>query len=153
MRGKAVALRVFLAQQKIFTQKFLLLRSALDQQIQMLQIHRLLNEIVGAFLHGGHGFFHRTVGRNQNDGNGRIGLLGFAQHVDSGAAGKLQVGQNQHVAARANLGDGGRTVRGFVHGVAGALQSLLSMARSSGLSSTRRRGSIDFIVSRIPAAS
>ena len=57
---KSVARRVFLAQQQIFAQQFLLLRRALHQQFQMIQIHRLLDEIERAFLHRGDGFFHRA---------------------------------------------------------------------------------------------
>ena len=121
---ESVPFRVLLAEQQILAQQFLLLGRALDQKIQMLQVHGLLDEIVRAFFHRGHGFFDRAVGRDQNHGNGGIGLLGFAQHVESGAAGQFQIGENEHVAPRANLGDRGRSVRRLVHGMSGALQSL-----------------------------
>ncbi len=86
---KAVSLRIFFAQQQILAQKFLLLRRALDQQIQMFQVYGLLDEIVSAFLHRCHGLFHRAVGGDQDDGNRGIGLLGFAENFESRAAGKF----------------------------------------------------------------
>ena len=72
-----ISLCVFLAEQEIFPQKLLLLRRTLHQEIQMLQVHGLLDEVIGAFLHRRDGVFHRAVRRDENDRDGGIGLLGF----------------------------------------------------------------------------
>ena len=76
---KAVARGVFFAQQKIFAQQFLLLRGAFEQQLQMIEVDRLLDEIERAFFHGGHGFFDRSVGGHENEGKRRLDAVRFAQ--------------------------------------------------------------------------
>ena len=86
---KSVAHRVFLAQQQILAQQFLLLRRALQKQFQMVQVHRLLNEIERAFLHRRDGFFHRAIRRHQNHGQSGFHLSRFAQHIQTGTAGKF----------------------------------------------------------------
>ncbi len=88
----------------------------------MVQVHRFLNEIERAFLHRRDRVLHRAERGDQNHRNGGIGLLGFAQNVQSGTARHFQVGQHQQVSARANLGDRGIAVGGFIHRIAGTLQ-------------------------------
>ena len=105
---KTVPRGVFLAQQQIFAQEFLLLRGALHQQFQVFEVHWLLDEIERAFLHRGHGFFHRAVRGDQNDGKRGITLACFAQHFQAGIAGKFQIRQHQQISPRANFGDGRR---------------------------------------------
>src|SRR5208282_1809062 len=75
-------------------------------------------------LHGGDGFFDRTVGGQQQHGDGGIGLLGLAQNVQARSARHLQIGDDQEIAASAHFLNGRGTVRRFVDGVSGALQRL-----------------------------
>jgi len=103
---ESVSFGIFLPQQQILAQQFLLLRRALHQQVQVLQVHRLLNEVIRAFLHRGHGLFDRAVRGDQNDGNRGIGLFCLAQHVQTGTSGQLQVSKNQQISPRAHFRDG-----------------------------------------------
>ena len=121
---EAVAHRVFLAQQQIFAQQFLLLRRALQQQFQVIQVHRLLDEIERAFLHRGHGFFHRTVRRHQDHRQRGFDAPRFAQHIQAGTAGKFQIGENQTDSVARGLFRSRNCRPGFFHRVARALQRL-----------------------------
>ncbi len=121
---EAVARRVLLAQEQVFPEQFVLPRRALDEQLQMVQVHRLLDEVECAFLHRRHGFFHRAVGGDQEHGDGRVGLLSGAEDFDSGAAGQLQVGEDEHITPVTDFLDRSGAVRGLVHSVAGALERL-----------------------------
>ena len=80
---KSVMRRVFFTQEQIFSQKFLLLRSAIEEQFQMIEIDRLLNEIKCTFFHRRHGLFHRPVGRNKNHRQGRLHAASFSKDVQS----------------------------------------------------------------------
>jgi len=75
IRGETVTLRIFLAKQEVLALHFLLLGRTRHQKIQVFQVHRLLDEVVSAFFHGGHGLFHRTVGGDEDDRNIGIGCL------------------------------------------------------------------------------
>ena len=57
---EAIARGILLAEQEVFAQQFLLLRGALDQQLQVVQVHRLLDEVEGSTLHRSYGLFHRA---------------------------------------------------------------------------------------------
>ena len=100
---ESVARGVILAQQQILAQHFLLARRAFDEQLQMFQIDGLLDEIERAVLHRRHGLFDGTKRGDQNHGNGRIGLLRFAQDVQARFSGQLEVGEHEQVAARADF--------------------------------------------------
>ena len=119
---EAVARRIFLAQQQIFPQQFLLVRRALEKQLEVIEVHGLLDEIEGALFHRRDSFFHRAVGGDENHGKGGLGSPRFAQHVEAGTAGKFQVRKNEQVAAAANFLDCGISVRRLVDRVAGALE-------------------------------
>ena len=90
----------------------------------MIEIHRLLDEIERAFLHRRHGFFYRSVRGHNDHGQSGLHAARFAQHVNSGVAGKLQIGEDHQVASRANFINRGISIRRFFDGVAGAFQSL-----------------------------
>jgi hypothetical protein len=75
---KAVAGRIFFAKNQIFPEQLLLAGGAADKQFQMLQVHGLLQKVESAFFHGGDGFVDGTEGGEQQDGDGGVGLLGFA---------------------------------------------------------------------------
>ena len=119
---KAVARGIFFAEDEIFAQQFLLAGGAVDEKFQVIEIDGFLEKIEGAFFHGGDGFFDGAECGEQNDRNGGVGLLGFAQHVEAGSAGHFQVGEDQQIAAGANFLNGGGAVGGFVDCIAGALQ-------------------------------
>ena len=59
------------------------MRGSLEQNLQMIQIDRLLDEIECAFFHGRDGFFDGTVRGDQNHREGGVSAFGFAQHLDS----------------------------------------------------------------------
>ena len=80
---KSVAHRIFFAQQQIFPQQFLLLRGAIQQQFQVIEIDRFLDEIEGAFFHCGDRFFHRAIRGHQNYRQSRLDLARFAQHIQA----------------------------------------------------------------------
>jgi len=90
----------------------------------VFEVHGLLNEVIRAFLHRGDGLFDRTVRRDQDDGNGGIGLFRFAQHVQTGAAGQFEVREHEQISPGAHLRDGCRAVRRLVHFMPGAFQRL-----------------------------
>ncbi len=92
--GKSVSLGVFFAEQKIFPLKFLLFRRTFHQKIQVFQIDRLLDKVIRAVLHCGHGLFHRAVRRDEDDWDGGVRLLSFAEYIQAGLAGQLQIGKN-----------------------------------------------------------
>src|SRR5882762_164108 len=119
---KSVTRCVLLAQQQILSQQFLLTSRALHQKFQVVEIDRFLQKIKSAFFHGGDRFFHRAKGGQKNYRNGGVGVLRFAQYVETGRARHLQIDDDQQVAARANFLDCGGPVRRFVNGVASALQ-------------------------------
>ncbi len=83
---KAVTRDVFFAQQKIFAQKFLLASGALHQQLEMLEVDGLLQEVEGAFLHGGDRFFDGAKRGKDDDRNSGVGGFGFAQNIEAGRA-------------------------------------------------------------------
>src|SRR5215813_8609324 len=90
----------------------------------MVEIDGLLNEIEGAFLHGGDSFIDGAESGEQDYGNGGVGLLGLAQNVEAGSAGHFQISKDHLVALVAEFLDGGGAVGGFVHGMAVALERL-----------------------------
>src|SRR6516165_3904871 len=59
---EAVANGEFLAQDQVFPEKLLLTGGPLDEQFQMVEVHRLLNKIESAFLHGRNGFIDGAEG-------------------------------------------------------------------------------------------
>ena len=99
----------------------MLASGAADQQFQMFKIDGLLEKIESAFFHGGDGFVDGTEGGEQEDGDGGIGLLGFAKDVEAGSAGHFEVGDDEEIAADADFLNGGGAVGGFVDLIAGAL--------------------------------
>src|SRR3989304_4903492 len=90
----------------------------------MVEVHRLLDEIESAIFHGGHRIFDGAESGDENDRDGGVGLFGVPQDVQAGAAGKLEVGQNQQKSTRADLGDGGGAIGGLFDRIAGTLQRL-----------------------------
>jgi len=114
----------FFAQDEIFAEEFLLAGGALDEKLEVIEVHRLLNEVESAFFHGGDGFFYGTESGEKNYRNGGVGLFGFAKDFEAGGAGHFEVGEDHLVAAGAKLLDGGRAVGGFFDGMAVALESL-----------------------------
>ena len=121
---KPVPRRILRAQQQIFALQFLLLRRALHQQLQMVQVHGLLQKIERAIFHGGDSFFHRPIRGQQKYGNRGVGLFRFPQNIQPRCSRHLQIRDHQQIPARAHLLDRGRAVRRFVHGVPRALQGL-----------------------------
>src|ERR1700686_477089 len=119
---KSIARSVLFAKQQILAQQLLLTRGALHQQFQMIEVHRLLQKIEGAFLHGGDRFVDGAEGGEENHGNRRVGLFCLAQDVQPGSPGHFQIRDDQEIAARAYLLDGRAAVRSFLDNVAGALQ-------------------------------
>ena len=100
---ETIANRVLLAQQQIFTQQFLLLSRTLQQQFQVIEIHRLLDEIERAFFHRRDGFFHRSVRRHQNDRQRCFNLAGLTKDIQARTSGQFQVRENQLIPAAANF--------------------------------------------------
>ena len=90
----------------------------------MIQVHRLLNEIERAFLHRRHGFFHRAIRRHEDHRQRRLGATRFAQYIDSGIAGKFQIGEDHQVAPRADLLDCRISIRRFFDHVARPFEGL-----------------------------
>ncbi len=68
-----------------------MLRGALHENFQVVQVHGLLNEIESAVLHRRNRLFDRAKGGDQDDRDGRVGLFRFAKNLDSRPPGKLQV--------------------------------------------------------------
>src|SRR5205823_8221814 len=56
--------------------------------------------------------------------DGGVGLLRFAQNIESRRTGHLQIRNHQQIPARAHLLNRGRAIRSFVHSVSRALQGL-----------------------------
>ncbi len=80
---KSVTLGIFLAQEQIFAEQFLLRGGSLEQNLQVIEIDRLLDEIERAFFHGRHRFFDGAVCGNQNHWQRRISAFCLAQDIDS----------------------------------------------------------------------
>jgi len=120
----------------------LLLRGALDQQIQVFKVHGLLNEVVCAFLHRGDGLFDRTVRRDQDDGNGGIGVVRFPAARPGRSNGQFEVRENEQISPGAPPSRRLPSRPAPRHFVPGAFQRLRNIARSSVLSSTQKKGSI-----------
>ena len=55
---------ILLAQEQIFSQKFLLLCGAIEEQLQVIEIHGLLDEIKRALFHRRNCFVDGSVGRH-----------------------------------------------------------------------------------------
>src|SRR5579859_566178 len=121
---KSVPRGVFLAEQQVFPLHLLLPRRALNQQFQMVQVHRLLQKVECSFFHRRDRFFDRSKRREKQHGNCRIRQLGFPKHIKAGRSRHFQIGDHHEVASRADFLDRGGSVRSFVHGIACTLQCL-----------------------------
>ncbi len=119
---KSVACRVLFAEQQILAEQLLLTRATLHKKLQMIEVDGLLQKVESPFLHRRDGFFHRAERGQKNHRNRSVGVLCRAQDVEARSAGHLQIGDDQQVAACANLLDSGAAVRRLIYGVAGALE-------------------------------
>ena len=108
-------------------------RRALEQQLEVIEIHRLLDEIERALFHRRHGLFHRAVRGDENEGQRRLDALRLAQHFDSGIPGELQVREDQLVTPIAHFFDRGSSVRRLIHDIARALERLAQHRPELGL--------------------
>ena len=68
---------------------------ARDQQLQVVEVHRLGEEVERAFLHREHGVLDAAVGRHHDDRQIRIEIFGRAQHAEAIASGEPEIGQHQ----------------------------------------------------------
>ena len=88
----------------------------------MVGVHGLLEEVVGAVLHGLHGLVDGAVGGHHDDGHFRVGGARGAQHVHAGAVRHAQVGEDEAEGGAGDLGGGLARVGRLGHAVAGVLQ-------------------------------
>ena len=88
----------------------------------MIGVNGLLEEVVGAVLHGLHGLVDGAVGGHHDDGHFGVGGAGGAQHVHAGAVGHAQVGEDEAEGGAGDVGGGLSGVGRLGHAVAGMLQ-------------------------------
>ena len=110
---RAAALGELLLEQHVVDRHAALGDRSLDEQQQMIGIHRLGEEIHRAFLHRRHRVLDAAVGRHHDDRQLRIELLGRAQHAEAVAVGQLQVGQHDGRPCLLQLLYGRRLVHGL----------------------------------------
>ena len=101
-RGSAEAPLVVLLQQHVFGEQPPAVDGAVQQQQQVLGVHRLGEEVGGALLHGAHRLLDGAEGGHDDDGHLRVGLPRRLQHVEAAARGQPQVGQDHQEAAAAS---------------------------------------------------
>ncbi len=120
---EAVTRGIFFAEDEIFAEQFLLAGGTADEEFQVLEVHRLLEKIEGAFFHSGDGFVYGAVGGEKQDGTVESACLVSRSTSRPGSAGHFQVGDDEKIAAGADFLNGGGAVGGFVDFIAGALES------------------------------
>ena len=121
---ESVPRRILLPEHQVFPQQVLLPRRAFHQDLQVVQVHRFLDEIERALFHRRDRFFHRPVGGHQDHGDVGVGFLHLAQNVQARSPWKFQIRQHQQVTHVADLLDGCGGVSGLLYAPARALQRL-----------------------------
>src|SRR4051794_15139563 len=91
--------------------------------LEVLEVDRLLNEVVCAVADGGDGFLHSTEGSHDDDGYTGIGFDGSGQDVHASAVGQLQVGEHGGESLACNGDEGLSGICGWKNGVAHSLKS------------------------------
>ena len=66
-----------------------------DDVVQLVPAHRLLEEVGGAQAHGFHGFAHVPDAGHDDHGRGRTAPLQLTEHVDAGPVGQPEVEQDR----------------------------------------------------------
>ena len=83
----------------------------LDQPREVVDLQRLLQEVVGAELHRLDGGAHRAVAGEHHDRHPRLGRPAGRQHLDPRDVGELQVGEHEVEGALGEEPDAGAAVR------------------------------------------
>src|SRR5207245_5074204 len=83
-RGAAAVIRQLLFEQAVLT-------SAIGQELQLLQVHRLFDVVEGAELDGFDGALDGAVGRQHDHGEDGIELADPLEQVDAAHAGEAHV--------------------------------------------------------------
>ncbi len=92
--GHAAAFRGFFLEQVVLAQQPALRERALDHQQQVIGVNRLGQEVERPVLHRRDSILNGAVGGHDDDREIRIGVLGGAQHAESVAIRKPEIGEH-----------------------------------------------------------
>ena len=84
-----------LAQELVFSDEADFFRHALQELAQAFDAKRFFDVVVGALPHGFHGGFDGAVAGHDGHFRARQEFFDFAQQLDAGKAGQLQIGDDE----------------------------------------------------------
>ena len=92
-----------------------LAQHAVDHQPQVVGVHRLVEEVVGAHAHGQHRLVDAAEGAHDNYGNGELPFLDALEQAHAVEVRHLQIGEQDAVAVLRQRVEGGPAVADGVH--------------------------------------
>ena len=118
---KTHALRIFRLEHHVFPKQLLAFDSAREDLLQVIEVERLLDEVIRSFAHSGDGLRDSAVSSHHDDRDGRI-VVEVTATGDETRAGRMSIALEEALAANTQVADMARRVADRFVAAARAMQ-------------------------------